>query len=130
MDTPDTTLRNEVLTASHQWIANFNNGKVDACVAAYLPNAIMEAKPLGTFTGTQEIEAFWHPFITSEATSLEYQEVSLEIINETTVHLSAKWRMNVGHGVITLEKWVKQPNGQWLLGHDAFEVLEQFPLTP
>ncbi len=129
MEDNATTLRNEVFTASHQWIANFNIGNVDACVAAYLPNAIMEAKPLGTFTGAQEIEAFWRPFITSGATSLEYQDVSLEIINETTVHLSAKWRMNVGHGVITLEKWVKQSNGLWLLGHDAFEVLEQFPPT-
>ncbi len=63
------------------------------------------------------------------ATSLEYLDVSLEIIDETTVHLSAKWRMNVEQGVITLEKLVKQPNGQGLLGHDAFEVLEQFSPT-
>ncbi len=125
-----TTLRDQVSTASQQWIASFNRGDVTACVASYLPNAVMEAKPMGTFTGTQEIEGFWRPFMTSGATDLEYRDVNMEIINATTVHLSANWRMNVGHGIITLEKWVKQTNGQWLLAYDAFEVLEQFPLEP
>ena len=123
-------IRDEVLQASQQWIANFNQGKTDACIAGYLPDAVIEAKPFGTFTGTQEIDAFWRPFMASGATDLTYEEVSLEIIDVTTVHLSSKWRMNVGHGVITLEKWVKQTNGQWLLAHDAFEVLEQFSQKP
>lgn len=127
MDENLTTVRNEVLRASQEWIAHFNMGNVDACVAAYLPNAVIEAKPMGTFSGTQEIDDFWRPFMTSGAADLQYQEVSLEIIDESTAHLSARWRMNVGHGVISLEKWAKQSNGQWLLAHDAFEVLEQFP---
>ena len=87
----------------------------------------MDAKPMGTFTGTQEIENFWRPFMSSGAKNLEYQEITLEVISDSIVHLSANWRMNVGHGVITLEKWIKQSSGQWLLAHDAFEVLEQFP---
>ncbi len=130
MDENVTTTRNEVLRASQEWIAHFNMGNVDACVAGYLPDAIMEAKPMGTFTGTKEIDDFWRPFITSGATDLQYQEVSLEIIDENTAHLSAQWRMNVGRGVISLEKWAKQSNGQWLLAHDAFEVLEQFAPQP
>ena len=40
--------------------------------------------------------------------------------------LSADWRMNVGRGVITMEKWVKQSDGNWLLEQDDFEVVEQF----
>ena len=130
MNTNYNTVSNEVLRASRQWITNFNEGNVDACVAGYLPDAVMEAKPMGTFRGTPEIEGFWRPFISSGATDLEYHEVTLEVIDESTVHLSANWRMNVGHGVITLEKWVRQPNGQWLLAYDAFEVLEQFPPKP
>lgn len=130
MDENFTVARNEVLRASQEWITNFNMGNVDACVAGYLPNAVIDAKPMGTFTGTKEIDDFWRPFITSGATDLQYQEVSLEIIDETTAHLSAKWHMNVGRGVISLEKWVKQSNGQWLLAHDAFEVLEQFAPQP
>ena len=127
MDARFTIVRNEVLTASQLWITHFNNGDVDACVAGYLPDAVMEANPMGTFKGTQEIDDFWRPFMSSGAKGLAYQEVTLKVINESTVHLSANWRMNVGHGVITLEKWLKQPNGQWLLAHDAFEVREQFP---
>ena len=127
MEDNATTMRREVLTASQQWIANFNKGDVDACVAGYLPEAIMKAKPMGTFRGTREIDDFWRPFMSSGAKDLEYQEIKLEVINESTIHLSATWRMNVGQGVITLEKWVKQSNGQWLLAHDVFEVLEQFP---
>ena len=126
----DRTIRNEVIAASQRWIANFNKGEVDACVSAYHPNAVMEAKPFGTFTGRQEIEAFWRPFIASGATDLTYQEVALEIIDETTGHLSARWHMNVGRGVITQEKWVKQANDHWLLTYDAFEVLEQFSPKP
>ncbi len=125
-----TITRNEVLQASQQWIGNFNKGDIDACVAGYQTDAVMEAKPMGTYTGTQEIDDFWRPFIHSGAKDLEYQEVTLDVINDTTVHLSANWRMNVGQGVITLEKWVKQSNGQWLLAHDAFEVLEQFSPQP
>jgi len=130
MDEQSTVLRREVFTASQQWIANFNKGDVDACVAAYVPNAVMEAKPFGTFTGTQEIDAFWRPFVSSGATGLAYHEVVLQVIDELTLHLSANWKMNVGRGVITLEKWEKQSNGQWLLTHDAFEVLEQFSPNP
>ena len=130
MDSSSTTVRNEVLTASQQWITNFNNGNVDACVAGYLPDAVMEAKPMGTFRGTQAIADFWRPFMASGAKDLEYQKIKLEVINESTVHLSANWRMNVGRGVITLEKWVKQSDGQWFLAYDAFEVLEQSPQTP
>ncbi len=128
MNTHSSTVRGEVLLASQRWIANFNKGDVNACLAAYLPDAVIEAKPMGTFTGTQEIDDFWRPFMASGARQLEYQGTTLNVINESTVHLSATWRMNVGHGVITLEKWVKQSNGQWCLAYDAFEVLEQFPL--
>ena len=130
MDKHITSLRNEVLRTSQEWITHFNEGDVDFCVAAYLPTAVIEATPMGTFTGTEEIDGFWRPFMSSGATDLRYEEVSLKIIDETTAHLSARWSMNVGRGVITLEKWVKQSNGQWLLAHDAFEVLEQFAPKP
>ena len=130
MDTHSATIRKEVLAVSQQWIANFNKGDIDACVAGYHPDAIMEAKPMGTFKGTQAIDGFWRPFMSSGAKGLVYQDIQLEVIDESTVHLSANWQMNVGQGVITLEKWVKQSNGQWLLAHDAFEILEQYPSQP
>ena len=118
-------LREEVSVCSQNWIANFNKGDVDACVAAYTHNAIMHATPLGTFTGKEAIDGFWRPFMASGAGQLEYNDIRLEVVDESTVLLSANWRMNVGRGVITMEKWVKQSDGTWLLEQDNFEVLEQ-----
>ena len=119
-------LREEVRVCSQNWIANFNKGNVDACVAAYKHNAIMQATPLGTFTGKEAIDGFWRPFMGSGAGKLEYENIRLEVVDESTVLLSADWRMNVGRGIITKEKWVKQSDGNWLLEQDDFEVVEQF----
>ena len=120
------TLREEVRVCSQNWIQSFNKGDVDACMAAYKADAIMHAKPMGTFTGVDAIDGFWRPFMASGAGQLEYDDIKIEVINESTVLLSANWRMNVGRGVITMEKWVKQSDGNWLLEQDDFEVLEQF----
>ena len=119
-------LREEVRVCSQNWIANFNKGDVTACVAAYNHNAIMHATPLGTFIGKEAIDGFWRPFMASGAGQLIYNNIKLEVVDESTVLLSADWRMNVSRGVITMEKWVKQSGGNWLLEQDDFEVVEQF----
>ncbi len=116
----------EVAKRSQQWIASFNSGDVDACVAGYKEDAVMNAKPMGVFTGLKEIEAFWRPFIESGASDLVYKNVNLEIIDNKAVLLSADWSMNVGRGIITMERWVKQTEGVWLLERDDFEVQEKF----
>jgi ketosteroid isomerase-like protein len=115
----------EVLKRSEKWIANFNSGDVDACVAGYTKSAVMNAKPMGVFTGLKEIEEFWRPFIESGAGDLVYQNIKLEIVDDKTVLLSADWSMNVGSGIITMEKWVKL-NEDWFLERDDFEVKEKF----
>lgn len=119
-------VQSEVLTASQNWINSFNQGKTDKCVATYTTHAVMQAKPMGTFVGRDAISEFWTPFIASGATDLEYHDVNIKILDESTALLSANWSMNVGRGIITKEKWVKQGNGSWLLEEDDFEVLEQF----
>ena len=117
--------REQVLERSRQWIAAFNRGDVGFCVAAYTSNAVMEAKPIGTFAGTEEIDGFWRPFISSGASQLAYDNVVLRVIDDHTVLLAADWSMNVGSGVITEERWIKRDDGCWLLEHDAFEILHQ-----
>ena len=119
-------IKHDVLAASQRWIANFNAGDVDSCVAAYTSHAIMHATPMGTFTGSQEIAGFWRPFMNSGATGLVYRNIDLQVVDDSTVLLSADWSMNVGRGIITMEKWVKQEDGQWRLEQDDFEVQEQF----
>jgi len=120
----ETELKQAVAARSQEWIECFNNGDVDACVGAYQSDAVINAKPLGTFTGTSEIDAFWRPFIATGAGDLKYEDVKLQVIDSSTVLLSANWSMNVGRGVITMEKWVQQDDSNWLLVQDDFEIQE------
>lgn len=115
----------EVLTASKAWITAFNAGKAETCVAGYTQDAVMHAQPFGVKHGGAAIDSFWTPFIASGATDLEYSNVTIEVVNETTVLLAADWRMNVGEGKIYEEKWVKKGD-QWLLEYDNFQVLKQY----
>lgn len=120
------TIREAVLTASQQWIASFNRGDADACVGAYTPDAVIQAKPLGIFRGRSTIEDFWRPFMASGAKDLVYHNINVEVVDESTVLLSAEWSMNVGRGIITKEKWSKQQDEVWRLEEDHFEIQEQF----
>jgi ketosteroid isomerase-like protein len=118
-------VEDEVLRRSEKWIASFNSGDVDACVVGYTKSAVMNAKPMGVFTGLKEIEGFWRPFIESGAGNLVYKNIKLEIVDDKTALLSADWSMNVGRGIITMEKWVKLGE-DWFLERDDFEVKEKF----
>ena len=122
--TTETGLEQAVAKRSQAWIERFNSGDVDACVGAYQADAVINAKPLGTFTGTSEIDGFWRPFMASGAGELKYEGIKLAVVDSSTVLLSADWSMNVGRGVITMEKWVRQPDGNWLLAQDDFEIQE------
>ena len=115
----------EVLSASKEWINQFNNGNIEACVNRYDENAVMSAMPFGVKKGKAEILEFWRPFINSGATNLVYTNVSIEVANASTVFLSADWSMNVGRGVIYQEKWEKK-GGEWKYTYDNFKVVEQF----
>ncbi len=48
-----------VKEASTQWKSAFYSGDAVGCAAQYEKNAVMQAKPFGTFTGRIEIQAFW-----------------------------------------------------------------------
>lgn len=122
----ESELKQSVLLRSQKWIESFNKGDVDACVAGYQSDAVINAKPLGTFKGTKEIDAFWRPFMGSGAGDLKYDDVELQVEDASTVLLSASWSMNVGRGIITREKWVLQDDENWLLEEDAFEIQENF----
>ena len=122
----DEELKQAVLACSQIWIEAFNKGDTDTCIAGYQVDVVINANPLGTFTGTDQIDSFWRRFMASGAGVLKYSDVKLEVIDASTVLLSACWNMNVGRGIITLEKWVLQNNGKWLLEQDDFEVQENF----
>lgn len=119
-------IESEVLARSKKWVEDFNNRNIKGCVDAYTIDAVVNARPMGTFKGINQIEGFWRPFIETGAGELEYSNVVLAVENDNTVLLKADWKTNVGHGVIIQERWVKQPDGNWLLEYDDFEVLEQY----
>ena len=114
------------LNASKNWIKHFNKGDIDYCVSAYVPDATIEAKPMGEYSGRENIDNFWRPFVQTGATDLVYTEIWLQLIDENKVHLGANWSMSVGRGVITLEEWIKTESGTWKLLRDNFEIQEQF----
>lgn len=118
-------VKKEVLDASKNWISNFNKGNTIEIANAYTEDAIMAAKPFGTFEGKKAIGEFWTPFIKSGATDLKYTNTKVEVINDKKAIISSHWSMNVGKGIITNETWVKI-DGIWKLKNDHFEVTEQF----
>lgn len=118
-------IEKEVLEASKSWISNFNKGNTSEIADAYTEDAIMVAKPFGTFEGRKAISEFWTPFIESGATDLKYSNTKVEVVNDKKAIISSDWSMNVGKGTITNETWIKA-NGQWKLQEDHFEVKEQF----
>jgi len=115
----------EILKASKKWISNFNKGYTVEIANAYTADAIMVAKPFGTFEGRKAISEFWTPFVESGATNLKYTNTKVKIVSKTKAIISSDWSMNVGEGIITNETWVKI-NGIWRLKNDHFEVTEQF----
>jgi pimeloyl-ACP methyl ester carboxylesterase len=118
-------IEKEVLKASQNWIANFNKGDTITVSEAYTKNALMVAKPFGTFKGRKAIEAFWTPFIKSGATDLKYTNTKIKVVTKNKAILSSDWKMNVGKGIITNETWIKK-GGIWKLSEDYFEVKEEF----
>lgn len=121
-----TKTNEQLITAIHEassaWQAGFNSGNAKQCAEQYEPNAVMHARPFGTFTGHAEIEAFWQNLINEGYTDVKYIEPSIEVIDDNSAILSSKWSMNKAQGVIHKELWVLQPDGSAKLREDDFEA--------
>ncbi len=108
--------------ASEEWKAAFNSGDAAGCASQYESDAVMAAKPFGTFKGTEEIKAFWQKLIDDGFTDVEYINPQIEVIDETSAVLSSGWKMNKAEGIITKELWVLQSDGSAKLRIDEFEA--------
>ena len=122
-DEQKTVVLNAVKKASEAWIAAFNAGDVEGCVAQYEENAVMNVNPFGQFTGSDQIRAFWEKLIGEGFSEVKYVDPKIEVINETRAELKAGWKMNKAHGVIHRELWVLQEDGSAKLREDNFEAL-------
>ena len=109
--------------ASGQWKSAFNSGNAAGCAAQYEANAVMQARPFGTFTGTAEIQAFWQKLIDDGFADVEYIDPQIEVVDETSAILTSRWKMNKASGVIHQERWVLQADGTAKLREDDFEAM-------
>ncbi|MDX8355337.1 nuclear transport factor 2 family protein [Cognatiyoonia sp. IB215182] len=118
-------LSTAVAIASRQWRDAFNAGDAAGAAAMYEEDAIMVAEPFGTFEGREAIEAFWTQLIEDGFDDIVYANTTTVVSHDlTTAEVSASWRMNNAHGVITRELWALQSDGIALLREDHFEVAQ------
>ena len=108
--------------ASNSWKSAFNSGDAVGCAAQYETDAVMNAKPFGSFKGTAEIRAFWQKLIDDGFSDIVYTDAEIEVVDEFSAVLSSKWKMNNAAGIITKELWVLQEDGSAKLRQDDFEA--------
>ena len=111
-----------VYAASSNWKLAFNSGNAEACASQYETNAIMHARPFGTFKGRAEIQGFWQKLIDDGFSDVEYIDPKIEAIDEASAILTSGWKMNKAAGVIHKELWVLQSDGTAKLREDDFEA--------
>lgn len=119
------SIRQAVMQASREWITDFNQGNVQACIERYLPEASMQISPFGRFDGVDAIGTFWNEFAKSGPAQLVYRNVEIKVLNDKQAILSANWSMNIASGFISKELWALNEDGQWYLEEDDFSVLTQ-----
>ncbi|WP_028764609.1 cysteine hydrolase family protein [Shewanella colwelliana] len=119
------SIRQSVMQASREWIANFNQGNVQACIDRYQQGATMQVSPFGRFNGISAIGAFWSEFAKSGPAQLVYRNVEIKVLNDKQAILSANWSMNIASGFISKELWTLNDDGHWYLEEDDFSVLNQ-----
>ncbi|MGD1852001.1 MAG: nuclear transport factor 2 family protein [Cyanophyceae cyanobacterium] len=94
------TVLEAVNLASSQWKSAFNSGNASGCANQYEAKAVMHARPFGTFTGTNAIQAFWQKLIDDGFADVQYVDPKVDVLDETQAVLTSGWTMNNAHGVI------------------------------
>lgn len=112
----------EVLKASNTWKDGFNKGDVKQCANIYSQDAVMNAKPFGTFNGRDKIEVFWKQLIQDGYKDVSYVNATIEIASSKSAVIKSDWTMNKAKGVITKELFEIQDDGGAKLTDDNFEA--------
>ena len=117
-----TAVIDAVNKASAQWKSAFNSGDAAGCAAQYEKNAVMHARPFGTFTGSYEIQGFWQKLIDDGFSDVDYIDPKIEVVDGKSAILTSGWKMNKAGGVIHKELWILQADGTAKLREDDFEA--------
>lgn len=104
------------------WQQAFNRQDAAGCAAQYEEDAVMEARPMGTFKGQEEIQAFWQQIIDGGYSDVDYTHVEWQQVDDNSYILTSKWTMNKVYGVVHRELWVLQDDGSAKLKEDDFEI--------
>jgi hypothetical protein len=104
------------------WKQAFNKQDAAGCAAQYTLDAVMDARPFGTFTGRDEIQAFWQNIMDQGFSDVEYFDVKWEPAESEGYILSSSWTMNKAFGVVHREHWIIDIDGKARLSSDDFEV--------
>ncbi len=89
------SIRQSVMQASREWVANFNRGNIQGCIDRYTVNASMQVSPFGRFQGIGAIGGFWQDFAQHKPAELIYRNVEIKVLNQKSAILSANWSMNI-----------------------------------
>jgi len=104
------------------WQTAFNNQDAAKCAALYTKECIMEAKPLGIFTGRAEIQNCWQNIIDQGFSGVQYSNVNWEKSQDGGYILTSSWEMNKAFGVVHREHWIIELDGKARLKSDSFEI--------
>lgn len=105
-----------------RWQRAFNQQDAAGCAAQYQADAVMDARPFGTFTGREQIQAFWQKIIDDGFKDVQYTDVVWEQVAKDSFVLTSSWTMNKAFGVVHRELWQVQEDGLARLVEDDFEV--------
>ena len=105
------------------WQKAFNNQDAKGCAEQYNDNAVMQARPFGSFEGRHTIESFQQGIIDQGFKEVEYTDVEWRKFDDTSFILTSKWTMNKAFGVVHRELWRIEADGKARLIEDEFEVL-------
>ena len=108
------------------WQKAFNNQDAAGCAGQYTADSVMDARPFGTFTGRDAIQAFWQNIMDQGYADVAYTDVKWQAISEEGQEpgyiLTSSWTMNKAFGVVHKEHWVVEADGRARLLTDDFEI--------
>ena len=108
---------------SEEWKTAFNQKDAKGCAEQYTHDAVMVAKPFGTFEGREQILKFWQGIIDQGFSDVVYSDIQWEQVDDKSFALSSRWIMNKAYGAVHKEVWTLCEDGAARLSYDEFEVL-------
>ncbi|WP_419533922.1 YybH family protein [Endozoicomonas sp.] len=112
-----------VESASRAWRMAFNSGDLIGFSAFYEKNAVLHISPFGSYSGVDEIKAFWQSLIDQDLKVLEYFGIQMTRVAGDQIILRGSWTMNKASGLIHKELWALQDNGYVLMREAELEAV-------